>query len=153
MGCYHYRSNKVNRLGRFFFTQKIGEYAYGFSAKEEEELNGDSLTVYGSTIVADSADFLRAFPQYRLEDYLYKLSIAQIQFMSVDNTHTKYLKGKDKKAWENYKQALETQKKFSNFLDSFKIPDLKDGEEYEIPVRKKENKVSHPKSEQSNNKI
>ena len=57
--------------------------------------------------------------------------------MSVDNTHTKYLKGKDKKVWENYKQALETQKKFSNFLDSFKIPDLKDGEEYEIPVHKK----------------
>ena len=70
--------------------------------------------------------------------------------MSVDNTHTKYLKGKDKKAWENYKQALETQKKFSNFLDSFKIPDLKDGEEYEIPVRK--NKVQ-PKIEKSNNNI
>ena len=137
MGCNHHRSDKVNRLGRFFFTQKIGEYAYGFTSREEEELNGDSLTVYGSTIIADAADFLRTFPQYQLDDYLYRLSIARIQFMSVDNTHTKYLKGKDKKAWENYKSALETQKKFDNFVDSFNIPDLKDGEEYEIPVKRK----------------
>lgn len=70
--------------------------------------------------------------------------------MSVDNTHTKYLKGKDKKAWENYKSALETQKKFDNFLSSFDKIDLKDGEEYEIPVHK--NKVQ-PKTEKSNNNI
>ena len=129
--------NHVDRLGRFFFTQKIGEYAYGFTADKEEELNGDSLTVYGSSVIADASDFLRAFPQYRLEDYLFRLSIAQIQFMSIDNTHTKYLKGKDKKAWENYKQALEAQRKLDNMFGSFHIPDLKEGEEYEIPVKRK----------------
>ena len=57
--------------------------------------------------------------------------------MAVDNTHTKYLKGSDKKAWENYKSAYESQKKLDNFMSGFKVPDLKEGEEYEIPVRKK----------------
>ena len=71
------------------------------------------------------------------------MSIAQIQFLAVDNTHTKYLKGRDKKVWENYKSALESQKKLENLFESFNIPNLKEGEEYEIPVRKnnkKENK-------------
>ena len=109
MGCNHTRSNQVNRLERFFFTQKVGEYAYGFTADAEEEIGGDSITVYGSTVIADASDFLRAFTQYRLDDYLYRLSIAQIQFMAVDNTHTKYLKGNDKKAWNGYKEAYEAQ--------------------------------------------
>ena len=124
-------------LDNFFFEQKIGEYGFGFNADAEEEINGDSITVYGSTIFADASDFLRAFPQYTLDDYLYRLSAAQIQFMAVDNTHTKYLKGSDKKAWENYKSAYESQKKLDNFMSGFKVPDLKEGEEYEIPVRKK----------------
>lgn len=139
MGGYHSRRYQVNRLGWFFFTQKIGEYAYGFTAREEEELGGDSITIYGSTVIADASDFLRAFTQYRLDDYLYRLSIAQIQFMAVDNTHTKYLKGNDKKAWENYKEAYEAQQKLDNFISSLGIPqDLKAGEVYDIPVKKKE---------------
>ena len=137
MGGNHPRRDKVNRLDRFFFTQKIGEYAYGFTADAEEEIGGDSIIVYGSTIVADAADFLRAFPQYRLDDYLYRLSVAQIQFMAIDNTHTKYLKGADKKAWNNFKEAYEAQKKLETFINSFTVPELKDGEEIEIPVRKK----------------
>jgi len=64
--------------------------------------------------------------------------------MAVDNTHTKYLKGADKKAWNNYSEALKTQKKLENFVDglfvSNKIPQLKEGEEFEIPVRKNNNK-------------
>ena len=61
--------------------------------------------------------------------------------MAVDNTHTKYLHGSDKKAWNNYKDAYEAQQKLEKFMDSFKAPvDLKDGEEYEIPVRKGNNK-------------
>ena len=55
--------------------------------------------------------------------------------MSIDNTHTKYLKGADKKAWNNYKEAYEATRKLENFMDSFKLPDLKEGEEIEIPVR------------------
>lgn len=141
MGCNHTWCYKVHRLERFFFTQKIGEYAYGFTSDAEEEIGGDSITVYGSTVIADASDFLRAFTQYRLDDYLYRLSIAQIQFMAVDNTHTKYLKGADKKAWNNYKEAYESQKKFDNFLAGFgKLPELKEGEEYEIPVRKNSKK-------------
>ena len=77
---------------------------------------------------------MRAFPQYTLDDYLYKLSAAQIQFMAVDNTHTKYLKGRDKKVWNAYKDAYEASKKLSAFVDGFKIPELKEGEEYDIPI-------------------
>lgn len=140
MGCNHTWCYKVHRLVWFFFTQKIGEYAYGFTSDAEEEIGGDSITVYGSTVIADASDFLRAFTQYRLDDYLYRLSIAQIQFMAVDNTHTKYLKGTDKKAWNDYKSAYEAQQKFENFLGGLNIPQLKEGEEFEIPVRKNDRK-------------
>ena len=57
--------------------------------------------------------------------------------MSVDNTHTKYLKGKDKKAWEGYKDALKAQQSLDDFMGGFNVPELAEGEEYEIPVRKK----------------
>ena len=137
MGCNSPWGNQERRFDGFFFTQKIGEYAYGFTSDAEEEIGGDSITIYGSTIIADASDFLRAFPQYRLEDYLYRLSIAQIQFMAVDNTHTKYLKGNDKKAWNDFKSAYEAQKKLDNFFSGFTVPNLKEGEEYEIPVNKK----------------
>ena len=56
--------------------------------------------------------------------------------MAVDNTHTKYLKGADKKAWENYKEAYDAQQKLENFMAGFALPELKEGEEYDIPVRK-----------------
>ncbi len=60
--------------------------------------------------------------------------------MAVDNTHTKYLKGNDKKAWNNYAEAYKAQSKLDNFLDGMKIPDLKAGEEYEVPIRKNKGK-------------
>ena len=131
---YRTWSNQVNRPIGFFFTQKIGEYAYGFTSDEEEEIGGDSITVYGSTVIADAGDFIKAFPQYTLNDYLFKLSVAQIQFMSVDNTHIKYLRGKDKKVWEAYKEAYEAQTKFDSFFSSLDVPELAEGEEYDIPV-------------------
>ena len=59
--------------------------------------------------------------------------------MAVDNTHTKYLKGDDKKAWQRYKEAYESAKKLENFMNSLSAPkNLKEGEVYEIPVKKKE---------------
>lgn len=141
MGCDYPRCDTVNRFDGFFFTQKIGEYAYGFTAESEEEIGGDSITVYGSSIIADASDFLRAFTQYRLDDYMYRLSIAQIQFMAVDNTHTKYLKGADKKAWNDYKSAVESMQKLDNFMAGMKLPhELKEGEEFEIPVNRNRNK-------------
>ena len=57
--------------------------------------------------------------------------------MAVDNTHTKYLRGSDKKAWQDYKEAYEAQRKFENFFSKLGAPkDLKAGEEIEIPVHK-----------------
>jgi len=55
--------------------------------------------------------------------------------MAVDNTHTKYLHGRDKKAWNAYKDALDAQNKLDNFLSGFNIPELKEGEEYEVPTK------------------
>lgn len=148
MGDYHIGGYKVYRPIGFFFTQKIGEYAYQFATDEEEEINGDSITIYGSTILADASDFLRAFPQYQLDDYLFRLSIAQIQFMAVDNTHTKYLHGHDKKVWANYKDALESQRKLDNFMAGLgKFDDLEEGEEIEISVRPQNNKKIIDKKE------
>lgn len=68
--------------------------------------------------------------------------------MSIDNTHTKYLKGADKKAWNNYKDAYEATKKLENFMDGFNVPDLKDGEEFDIPVHKQQGN----KKKETNNK-
>ena len=86
---------------------------------------------------------MKVFTQYRLDDYLYRLSIAQIQFMAVDNTHTKYLKGADKKSWNDYKSAYDAQQKLENFMAGFGVHgDLKAGEEMELPVRH-DNKKKH----------
>lgn len=60
--------------------------------------------------------------------------------MAVDNTHTKYLHGADKKVWNNYKEALTAQRKLDNFLGGMNIPKLKKGEEYEIPMKKEKKK-------------
>jgi len=57
--------------------------------------------------------------------------------MAVDNTHTKYLKGADKKTWNDYKEAYDAMQKLDAFIDGFGITrDLKEGEEIELPVRK-----------------
>lgn len=56
--------------------------------------------------------------------------------MAVDNTHTKYLRGNDKKAWNGYKEALEAQRKLESFMGGLNVPHLKKGEEYDIPIRK-----------------
>ena len=45
--------------------------------------------------------------------------------MAVDNTHTKYLRGNDKKAWNGYKEALEAQRKLESFMGGLNVPHLK----------------------------
>lgn len=80
-----------------------------------------------------------------MDDYLFKLSCARIQFMAIDNTHTKYLKGADKSAWNNYGDIVKAQKKLENYFESFNVPKLKAGEEYEVPVPKRTKKK--PKKE------
>ena len=44
--------------------------------------------------------------------------------MSIDNTHTKYLKGKDKKAWSGFKDAYESAQRYANFTKGFSMPDM-----------------------------
>lgn len=44
--------------------------------------------------MGDMVDFLRSNPYITREEYLYKLPIAQIELMSRDFTHTKYLSEK-----------------------------------------------------------
>lgn len=61
--------------------------------------------------------------------------------MAVDNTHTKYLKGVDKKTWNDFKSAYDAQQKLDSFMAGFGVhDDLKAGEEIEIPVNKNKKK-------------
>ena len=60
--------------------------------------------------------------------------------MAVDNTHTKYLHGSDKKAWNNYAEALKAQNTLEGFMGNLNLPQLKDGEEYDVPVNKNKKK-------------
>jgi hypothetical protein len=41
--------------------------------------------------------------------------------MAIDNTHTKYLKGRDKSAWNKFAEAVESQRKLSGTLDGENI--------------------------------
>lgn len=52
--------------------------------------------------IGDLGDFIRSFPQFTYDDYLYRLSMAQVLFLTVDSTHIKYLRGKDKEIWESF---------------------------------------------------
>jgi hypothetical protein len=56
--------------------------------------------------------------------------------MAVDNTHTKYLKGTDKKAWNGYKEAYEANQHLEKFMGGLGANKLKAGEEMDIPVNK-----------------
>ena len=60
---------------------------------------------------------LKIFPQMTYDEYMYERSYAQIQFMAMDNTHVKYLEGKDKQIWENYQKLLKAQEKFDAFME------------------------------------
>lgn len=44
--------------------------------------------------------------------------MARVQMLECDNTHVKYLKGKDKKIWENYKSIIKAQSELETFIDS-----------------------------------
>ena len=48
---------------------------------------------------------MKMFPQITYDEYMYKRSIAQMQFMAADSTHAKYLGPDDKKMMEDYKEA------------------------------------------------
>lgn len=61
--------------------------------------------------IGDLADFLKAFPQYTERDYMYKLSVAKIMFLTNDSTHIKYLEGEDKRLWENYHKQFNSDEK------------------------------------------
>lgn len=58
--------------------------------------------------IGDLADALKAFPNITYDEYMYERSVAQIQLMAADSSHTKYLKGGDKKIWEDHLQYLKS---------------------------------------------
>ena len=128
VGCHHNRRIQEHRPFEFFFLNGIGESAYGFHDTEENDEQSDTIVVERSTIIGDAADFIKNYPQYTLEDYLYNLSIAQIQFLLVDNTHVKYLKGKDKRMWQSYNKALKCQNQFENFFSKLESMSDENGE-------------------------
>lgn len=61
--------------------------------------------------------------------------------MAIDNTHTKYLKGKDKKIWNDYKETFDAQRKLDSFgeslLSKIDLEKLQGGEVIDIPIRHK----------------
>lgn len=75
--------------------------------------------------IGDLSDMLKTFPQMSYNEYMYERSIAQINFMATDSTHVKYLKGKDKKKWENYHEIIKAQNALENFFKSGKIENNK----------------------------
>lgn len=115
MGGYNIGGYQVDRFKRFFSNARIGEAVYGFSDQYEDD-GGGTITILARSPAGDEADMLKIFPQMTHNEYLYELSVAQLQLMASDSSHVKYLKGKDKEIWDNYQKILKAQKNFSNFL-------------------------------------
>lgn len=46
----------------------------------------------------------------------------------MDNTHIKYLKGKDKRIWQSYNKALKCQNQFENFFSKLETMSDENGE-------------------------
>lgn len=59
---------------------------------------------------------MKTFPQITWDEYMYKRSIAQLRFMAADSTHVHYMKGHDKRIWENYQECLKGQAEMEKFL-------------------------------------
>ena len=117
MVLYYIRCIKFNRLITGFYDARIGEAVYGFSDQYEEE-GGGTITILARSQIGDLTDMLKTFPQMTYNEYMYERSIAQIQFMATDNTHVKYLKDKDKRIWENYKEIIKSQTMLENLFAS-----------------------------------
>ena len=102
-----------------FYAARIGEAIYGFSDQDEDD-SGGTITIMARSQIGDLADMLKTFPQMSYNEYMYERSIAQLQFMATDTTHTKYLSDKDKKIIENYNTRLKDQQTLEAFFDGFK---------------------------------
>ena len=106
---------QVDRFRTGFYDARIGEQIFGFSDQDEDE-GGGTITIMARSAIGDASDTLKAFPQMSYNEYMYERSYAQIQFMANDSTHVHYLKGKDKKIWDNYQKMLKAQESFNAFL-------------------------------------
>jgi hypothetical protein len=51
------------------------------------------------------ADFLKAFPQFTVDYYLWGLSLPMIKIMGIDASHTLYLSEKQAKEYRTWKSA------------------------------------------------
>jgi thymidylate synthase len=117
MVLYYIWCIKFNRLITGFYDARIGEQIFGFSDQDEDE-SGGTITILARSQIGDLTDMLKTFPQMTYNEYMYERSIAQIQFMATDNTHVKYLKDKDKRIWENYKEIIKSQTMLENLFAS-----------------------------------
>ena len=115
MGGDNIGGYQVDRFRTGFYDARIGEQIFGFSDQDEDE-SGGTITILARSAIGDASDTLKAFPQMTWNEYMYERSYAQIQFLANDSTHVHYLKGQDKKIWENYQKMLKAQESFSRFL-------------------------------------
>ena len=77
---------------------------------EEGESRG-TIQLNAGTAIGECGDFLKAFPSFSYNDYMFKLSIAKILMMSNDITHPYYMTEKEKDIWKKsyqWQKSLET---------------------------------------------
>lgn len=55
------------------------------------------------------------------DEYMYERSYAQIQFLANDSTHVHYLKGKDKRIWDNYNEIIKSQNMLGDLFQSGQV--------------------------------
>jgi len=116
MGGTNLGGYQVDRFVSGFYDARIGESVFGFS-NQDEDASGGTIRIMARSSIGDLSDMLKIFPQMTYDEYMYERSYAQIQFMAMDNTHVKYLEGKDKQIWENYQKLLKAQEKFDAFME------------------------------------
>ena len=93
--------------------------------REEGNDSGDesrNITLYAVTPIGSETDFLKAFPNISYEQYLYKLSIAKIQLMSIDFTRDAYL---SEEQYKRYKRLTAPKMSTEAFFSHLKANEKK----------------------------
>ena len=97
------------------------------STEDLKQISGKGITE--EQVKNQLEDFKKGFPFLKIDA---AASVGNGVVAPADDMRKQYIE-----AWNNYKEALEAQKKLESFLGKFKAPQLKDGEEYEVPVIRK----------------
>lgn len=75
--------------------------------------------IYSVSAIGDMVDFLKANPFCTIEEYMWGLSSAMIQIMSMDYSHVNYLTDKESKV--NAGKDLDDK----SFANEYKVPIFK----------------------------